>query len=353
MNCTLYIYKLRYTALITRQGQKKRCIASLFLFYQKGCFYLEKINSIGIIGTGKSAAALLRHFKLSNVKISGLWGRNAEKTLNLGRIFEVNSFMSKRELIDASEIIILAVNDDSIHELSDRIASEIESEIANEIVKDQIDSDLLQGKTLSGKTFVHLSGALSSSEMDSLSELGSDVLSAHIIQSIAGVNANGNSYASDLNILDGVWFSLEGDMEAVTSFKELLDFCKNPSFVISKENKPVYHAAMCVISNYLVTLLNAGFKMIETTGLDIEQAFKVTLPLINGTLKNIEELGTIDALTGPIVRGDVLTLEKHLSAIKDSCPDVIALYCSMGMETLKLSKNENDKIKKILEQQKL
>ena len=300
---------------------------------------MEKINSIGIIGTGKSAAALLKHFKINNVKIAGLWGRNTEKSSNLGGIFEVNSFISKSELIDASEIIILAVNDDSIRELSDQIASE-------------------SGKTLSGKTFIHLSGALSSSEMDSLGELGSDILSAHIIQSLAGVSASAS--ASDLHpsdipsdILDEVWFSLEGDMTAISTFKEVLDFCKNPSFVISKENKPLYHAAMCVISNYLVTLLNAGFKMLEATGLDIGQAYKVTLPLINGTLKNIEELGTIDALTGPIARGDVLTVEKHLSAIRNLCPDVLPLYRSMGMETLKLSKNENDKIKKILEQQTL
>ena len=309
---------------------------------------MEKFSSIGIIGTGKSAAALLKHFKNNNVRISGLWGRNTEKSLSLGRIFEVNSFLSKRELIDASEIIILAVSDDSIRELSDQIASEI----ASEIIKARINSDLLQGKTLSGKTFIHLSGTLSSSEMDSLSELGADILSAHIIQSLAGASVSASGLQPS-DILDGVWFSLEGDMAAVSSFKEVLDFCKNPSFVISKENKPLYHAAMCVISNYLVTLLNSGFKMLEATGLDIEEAYKVTLPLINGTLKNIEKLGSIDALTGPIARGDVLTVEKHLSAIRNSCPDVLPLYCSMGMETVKISKNSNDKIKKILEQQKL
>ena len=291
---------------------------------------MEKFNSIGIIGTGKSAAALLKHFKINNVKITGLWGRNTEKSLSLGRIFEVNSFLSKRELIDASEIIILAVSDDSIRELSKLIAGE---------------SD----KPLSGKTFVHLSGALSSSEMDSLSELGADILSAHIIQSLAGASVSASGLQPS-DILDGVWFSLEGELAAVTKVKEVLDFCKNPSFVISKENKPLYHAAMCVISNYLVTLLNAGFKMLEATGLDIEEAYKVTLPLINGTLKNIEKLGSIDALTGPIARGDVLTVEKHLSAIRNSCPDVLPLYCSMGMETVKISKNSNDKIKKILEQ---
>lgn len=296
------------------------CITLSAVWFQKGCFLLKKTNSIGIIGTGKAASALLRHFSNHQIIISGVWGRNEEKANELGRFFEISPFKTKTQLIQNSDIIILAVNDGSIKSVAFEISEEIE---ASPFV-------------LQEKIFVHLSGALPASELTPLDKYGAKILSAHIIQALSASN-----YLSKKDILENVWFSLQGDVFAVSVFEKLLAQCKNQSFVISEEAKPLYHSAMCVFSNYLVTLIASGFNLLEPIGLDFHSAFNVVLPLLTGTLENIKDAGAAAALTGPIARGDSLTVEKHLAAIQNAHPDSLALYTLMGMETLKLVKDEN------------
>ncbi len=70
-----------------------------------------------------------------------------------------------------------------------------------------------------------------------------------------------------------------------------------------------------MISNYMVTLLDSGIRCFEAAGVERERVFRAIRPLIDSTLFNVQEKGTVDALTGPIVRGDCNTLEAHLRAI--------------------------------------
>jgi hypothetical protein len=85
---------------------------------------------------------------------------------------------------------------------------------------------------------------------------------------------------------------------------------------IEDENKALYHAAACVASNYLVTLIDFAQYLYEKAGVPDSLAVKVMMPLIEGTLSNIKELGTEQALTGPIVRGDVSTIAHHIEQLE-------------------------------------
>jgi len=68
-----------------------------------------------------------------------------------------------------------------------------------------------------------------------------------------------------------------------------------------------------------------------------EQAIRALTPLIRGTLDNIEEIGIPDCLTGPISRGDVETIEKHISVIKESVPQTLDLYRLLGLKTIPIA----------------
>ena len=108
---------------------------------------------------------------------------------------------------------------------------------------------------------------------------------------------------------------------------------------ISPHKKPLYHAAACMASNYLVTLIAAAAELLKECGIDPERGETLLLPLLEATLENVAVRGTGNGLTGPIVRGDTRTLETHVQALKDSHTDLLDLYCLLGNKTLLLAES--------------
>ncbi|HEY3411268.1 MAG TPA: DUF2520 domain-containing protein [Propionicimonas sp.] len=97
---------------------------------------------------------------------------------------------------------------------------------------------------------------------------------------------------------------------------------------VEDEDRAAYHAASCMASNSLVTLEHAAGRVGATAGLSREDL----LPLVRATVENWARLGP-DALTGPIARGDIATVELHRQAPADRAPDLLALYDTMAEVT--------------------
>jgi predicted short-subunit dehydrogenase-like oxidoreductase (DUF2520 family) len=101
----------------------------------------------------------------------------------------------------------------------------------------------------------------------------------------------------------------------------------------------LYHAGAVAVSNYFVALVDYGLKFYQALGANKQDALKAVLPLIRGTLHNIETLGIPDALTGPIVRGDIETVRDHLAAIRKRAPGLLALYRELAKHTITVAKD--------------
>jgi predicted short-subunit dehydrogenase-like oxidoreductase (DUF2520 family) len=91
------------------------------------------------------------------------------------------------------------------------------------------------------------------------------------------------------------------------------------------------------VSNYFVALIDYGLKFYEALGADKKEALKAVLPLIKGTLHNIEALGTPDALTGPIMRGDGETVRDHIVAMQRKAPELAVLYKELARQTVQVA----------------
>ena len=103
------------------------------------------------------------------------------------------------------------------------------------------------------------------------------------------------------------------------------------------EAKTLYHASAVVASNYLVTLLDLAIRLIEEAGIKRQDAFNLLKPLIEGTLSNIGKVGVKKALTGPIARGDIKTVEKHIEEIGFKRPELLALYKMLAFYTINIA----------------
>lgn len=194
------------------------------------------------------------------------------------------------------------------------------------IVKDLAESQSFHP----GQKVLHMSGAQSSQVMDKAKEFGAMVLSLHPLQSFA------NLEGAIANIPGSV-FSIEGDQEAYDTAIGLVESLGGEYFFIDRAAKPLYHAGACVVSNYLVTLLQLGSKLLEAAGIPASIGSRALLPLVYGTLRNVENIGIPAALTGPIARGDVSTVARHLECINEMVPELDRLYRILGYYTVPIA----------------
>lgn len=188
----------------------------------------------------------------------------------------------------------------------------------------------------SSSVVYHLSGALSSSILVSAKKAGASTGSIHPLQAFAPYEESQESPFKGINM------SIEGDDKAVALGKEIVNALKANSFTIPTHAKTVYHASAVVASNYLVTLEHFALQLLKEANLSEENAYEILEPLIMGTLNNIKARGSINALTGPVARGDDEIVSRHLSDIDKKLPQFSNLYRLLGKYTLDIAAGRGD-----------
>jgi predicted short-subunit dehydrogenase-like oxidoreductase (DUF2520 family) len=158
------------------------------------------------------------------------------------------------------------------------------------------------------RTVFHTSGLLDSSALAPLRSRGARVASLHPVQSFP-------AKAGGARLFPGIFWGVEGDPEAVRLGKAIVRSLGGRTFSVRPDRKPLYHAACSLASNALVALEAAAAALMAEAGAGQKTAAAVLMPLVQGTLQGVKELGLEKALTGPVVRGDVGTVRRHLEAL--------------------------------------
>ena len=187
---------------------------------------------------------------------------------------------------------------------------------------------LAESKLLKKNTLVaHTSGLLPSDVLSPLRSLGMNVCSFHPCY----------TFTEDFK---GEWndaaIALEGDPEDCNRLADLARTIGGKPIILSTVDKTLYHAGCTMASNYFVSLM-AIVQEVLPKGLQ-SSSMEHLLPLVKATLHNMEQQGIENALTGPIQRGDIQTVKKHLIALKAVDPDFINLYVDLGRAALRIAK---------------
>ena len=125
-------------------------------------------------------------------------------------------------------------------------------------------------------------------------------------------------------------FALDGDTEAQDLGREIIEALGGSDMVIPSEGKMLYHAAAVVACNYFVALVYQALRVYGAVDIPPDKGLAALMPLIKGTVKNMERVGVPKALTGPIERGDLKTIEGHLAAFDRMMPEGKRIYGEMG-----------------------
>ncbi len=184
-----------------------------------------------------------------------------------------------------------------------------------------------------GCVVAHTSGAYSAELLAPLRSHRAAVGSLHPLQTFPTVDRA-------VEALPGSWCCIDGDPAAVEVLEHAATALDCRVMVIASEGKALYHAAAAVASNYLVTLEHAALKLDTAAGVEPRAAIESLLPLIKATVANIESVGIPQALTGPIARGDVETVRRHIEAIERKAPDLLGLYRLLGRETVEVAREK-------------
>ncbi len=133
---------------------------------------------------------------------------------------------------------------------------------------------------------IHMSGAHSLDLLDSAKDAGARRAVLHPLQSVA-------TSEQGIKTLPGSYFRVEADPEAMDTSREIVKALGGielvmPKWSSDKQSAALYHAGAVAVSNYFVALVHYGLTFYESLGADREEALKAVLPLIRGTLHNIE-----------------------------------------------------------------
>jgi len=178
-----------------------------------------------------------------------------------------------------------------------------------------------------GQSVIHCSGADSLDSLEPAVSAGAYAGGFHPLQTFASV-------AHAIENIPGSTFALEAEGELLETLKQMATALEGNWIKLGAGDKTLYHAAAVIACNYLVTLVKLSTDLWKIFGASTPDAVRALMPLLRGTLNNIENVGLPDCLTGPIARGDVGTLKKHIEALQQSAPELLSTYRELGLRTV-------------------
>lgn len=261
---------------------------------------------IGFIGAGTVGTALAIGLNARGYKIAAVSSRTKASADKLAKEICGQAAGSNQAVADAADLVFITTPDGVIPQ----VASEV--------------------RWHKRQSVIHCSGADSTQTLEPARKLGAQVGAFHPLQTFASVKQ-----ATDN--LPGSTFAIEAEEPLLTTLKEMAAALGGHSIELKASDKVLYHAAAVMTSNYLVTLVKLATDLWQTFGVPREEAARALMPLLKGTLNNIEKVGIPQCLTGPIARGDGSTIEKHLSALETSAPSVLPVYIELGRQTVPIA----------------
>lgn len=263
--------------------------------------------TIAIIGLGRVGIVLGRALASVGYDIRAVSSRHPAKAAVVAKEFRAAA-TTPTEAARAADLTILAVSDDAIESVVMQLAA-----------ADAVGT---------GRAVVHVSGASPASILHAAAERGAIIGAFHPLAAIA---------SADSTLPVGLTFAIEAPPPLHEILRRMaLDLQGHP-LALGPNDKTLYHASAVIASNYTVTLTALATRLLQHLGAAPDQALHALIPLMRTTLDNLEQQGLPGALTGPLVRGDVGTVRRHLVALDAAVPLVGELYRCLAHGTLPLA----------------
>jgi len=262
---------------------------------------------VGFIGAGTVGTALAVRLSSKGYQIVAVSSRSHISAENLARtISHCRVFDNNQDVADTAELVFITTPDDAIAQVASQL------------------------KWHGGQSVVHCSGADSTEILQPAKKSGAYVGVFHPLQTFA-------SAKQAMENIPGSTFALEAEEPLLDILKNMATALDGHWIELKASDKVMYHAAAVIACNYVVTLVKLATDLWQNFSISPQQATQALLPLLRGTISNIETMGIPQCLTGPIARGDSGTIKKHLSALEEVAPTVLSTYRELGLQTIPIA----------------
>lgn len=265
--------------------------------------------ALGFVGAGRAGSALSLALVGAGYPITSVYSRTPEHARLLAQRTGATLCASAADAAHLSEVLFLTVPDGAISAVSDEIARE--------------------GGFHPGAAVLHASGSLTAGALDSAAEQGALAGVFHPLQALSGPDS--------ARLLHGSYVGVEAGPELLPVLRDMARDLGCTALEVGGDCKLPYHIAAVLAANYTLVLTSAAAQLLETAGVSADQSLAALLPLVRGSLSNLEHEGVGAGLTGPIVRDDPATIERHLEYLQQTRPELAELYRRLGVLALELA----------------
>jgi predicted short-subunit dehydrogenase-like oxidoreductase (DUF2520 family) len=289
---------------------------------------VKKLKTISFVGAGALASGMARLLRASGYTISEIISREEAASQRKARVLAravgaVAATLAKARL--DCELLWLAVPDGVIESVAGDVARTLERRVT------------LRCRP-QAQVVLHASGALSSDVLAALAACGVETGSAHPMMTFV---------AGEPPSLEGAWFAVEGTPAAVRAARALARSLGARSFAIEPQSKVLYHAFGAMLSPMLATELVAAERIGLRAGIDAKQVRRIMEPIVLRTVRNVLRGGAGKSFSGPLARGDVRTVERHLESL-EGMAEAGVYRALMKYATEALSVKRREEMKKLL-----
>ena len=255
---------------------------------------------VTLVGPGRVGQAMARLLARAGIKVRFVAARRLEAARRAVRFIGGGTpvSMEAKELADA-QVILLTVSDAALAPLGRRLAK--------------------LRSSWRGKVVLHTCGALPSAVLAPFKRRGAAIGSLHPFQTVP------DAQTGSRNLVHSFW-AIEGDAHACEVAALLARLLDGIPFRIRPSRKTLYHAAAVLSCGGVVALLDQSARLLRSVGVPAGIVRPILGRFVTETIGNFVRLGARRALTGPAVRGDWETIEKHLRALRRYAPEVVEVY---------------------------
>jgi predicted short-subunit dehydrogenase-like oxidoreductase (DUF2520 family) len=266
--------------------------------------------NVAIVGSGIVGSALAAMLSESGYRISSITsldGKAAIATAKAVRCQKVSA--SVVDMAPETDIVIIAVPDRTIAQVTKQLAC-------------------LQHLHFKKLLVLHTSGVHSADVLRPLKTKGALTASIHPVQTFPAHS----TLAQRKKSLRGIYYGIDGEPKAIARAEQIVHDLDGKAVIIPAPLRPLYHLACVFASGYLMVLMNAISELAAPLGMKAAWT-EVFGPLMTASMHNTIRHGAKNALTGPILRKDIATVNAHLEALASSAPQFLPLYMGAGIET--------------------
>ncbi len=178
---------------------------------------------------------------------------------------------------------------------------------------------------------LHTSGTNGPEALAPLAARGFSCATLHPLQTVS-------SPEQGLSALPGVSFAISGEGPAADWAEEIAKLLDGHPLRIPPEFRAAYHAAAVMAGNYVIGLIHASVQLMTAAGIEERDALAALAPLIRASVDNALDCGPLNALTGPVERGDTETVASHLRVLARLPEPLETLYRAAGSYVLGIAR---------------